>query len=109
MLYDVEVSRTVTKGVLTKVFEHLKKENLIPPDGIVLVTTHTQSEKDDLKVAEYTNEVLLECVPECSGNFIFIRWSIRRRGESKIEFNAQVVIRKASRGRLTSYGRALHT
>ena len=26
--HDVEVSRTVTKGVLTKVFEHLKKENV---------------------------------------------------------------------------------
>ena len=76
--HDVEVSRTVTKGVLTKVFEHLKKENVslelmvLKPNMVTPGSGNEESEKDDLKVAEYTNEVLLECVPETVPAILFL-------------------------------------
>ena len=76
--HDVEVSRTVTKNVLTKVFEHLNKENVdlelmvLKPNMVTPGSGNEESEKDDLKVAEYTNEVLLACVPEVVPAILFL-------------------------------------
>jgi len=76
--HDVEISRTVTKNVLTKVFEHLNKENVdlelmvLKPNMVTPGSGNEESEKDDLKVAEYTNEVLLACVPEVVPAILFL-------------------------------------
>jgi len=76
--HDVEVSKMVTKNVLTKVFEHLNKENVnlelmvLKPNMVTPGSGNEESEKDDLKVAEYTNEVLLACVPEAVPAILFL-------------------------------------
>lgn len=94
--HDVEVSKTVTKNVLTKVFEHLKKENVnlelmvLKPNMVTPGSGNEESEKDDLKVAEYTQRGVVSVRARGStGDSILIRRSIRRRGQSKVEFNAQ--------------------
>ena len=77
--HSVETSKKATRKVLNRVFEALKSEgvllnlcvlkpNMVAPGS----DSGPESEFDDEKIAEYTNEVLLDCVPPEVPSILFL-------------------------------------